>query len=471
MSSTLMFLIQLSNCVTEEEFLEDAKKIIEENSRNEADLKIENEKNGDKENSAPQIEHQEINSKFYKPEDDFINIAYDLNFNISVVNTKIVNFQVKDLSGGKIIFKEIPLNTALYYKNDDIILVTEMTAKRIYNYDVEFTGIINEAMTCYMNSMLQTLNILGYFKQALFDIEEENIEDIAYCLQRFFYDLMTEKDAIKTNRLTKSFGWSQDEIFIQHDVQEFNMLLSDIMEKKMKGTKSEGAYKYLFEGKSLSYIRCLNVPYESSREECFIDIQLTVKDCEDIIQSLKHYTQEETLEGDDMYEAEGYGKQRAKIGKKISKLPNVMILQLKRFEYNPKRDKMEKINDHFKFYDKLDVKDFVHNPSDEEDYNYTLHSVVVHKGNIHNGHYYAYIRPSLDNKWYNFNDEMVRESDPYEVFNSNFGGFNKLYKHRHQGEISEHLNKSDGNAYILIYIKDTEREKILTQVSKVDVKY
>jgi len=91
-----------------------------------------------------------------------------------------------------------------------------------------------------------------------------------------------------TTELTKSFGWKSLDSFLQHDVQEFNRVLQDKLESKMKvrlpnrgstkfgtdftykqGTKAEGAIAKLFLGKMKSYIKCVNVDYESSRIEEF----------------------------------------------------------------------------------------------------------------------------------------------------------------------------------------------------------
>lgn len=54
---------------------------------------------------------------------------------------------------------------------------------------------------------------------------------------------------------------------MQHDVQEFNRLLQDNIEKKMRGTPAEDAIKQLFVGRMKSYIKCMNVDFESSRSE------------------------------------------------------------------------------------------------------------------------------------------------------------------------------------------------------------
>ena len=67
---------------------------------------------------------------------------------------------------------------------------------------------------------------------------------------------------------------------MQHDVQEFNRVLQDNLETKMKGTEAEGAISKLFVGKMKSYIKCLNVDYESSRTE---DYYGTFNICFDIL--------------------------------------------------------------------------------------------------------------------------------------------------------------------------------------------
>ena len=90
---------------------------------------------------------------------------------------------------------------------------------------------------------------------------------------------------VGTTELTKSFGWKSLDSFLQHDVQEFNRVLQDKLETKMKvcrcrarlictynqpqGTQAEGAIAKLFVGKMKSYIKCVNVDYESSRIEEF----------------------------------------------------------------------------------------------------------------------------------------------------------------------------------------------------------
>jgi len=66
----------------------------------------------------------------------------------------------------------------------------------------------------------------------------------------------------------------------------------------MKDTCVEGSIPKLFEGKMVSYIRCKNVDYTSSRTESFYDIQLSIKGKKDIRESFEDYVKTENLDGE-----------------------------------------------------------------------------------------------------------------------------------------------------------------------------
>ena len=102
---------------------------------------------------------------------------------------------------------------------------------------------------------------------------------------------------VGTKELTKSFGWNSREVFVQHDAQELNRVLFDALEEKMKGTPSEGILDEMFKGEFMNYIKCINVDYSSNRVETFYDLQLVVKGCKTIYESLDEYVSVETLEG------------------------------------------------------------------------------------------------------------------------------------------------------------------------------
>lgn len=74
-----------------------------------------------------------------------------------------------------------------------------------------------------------------------------------------------------------------------------------------------------------------------------IDIQLNVKGMKNLHESFRDYVATEMLEGENKYEASGYGLQDAKKGVIFQSFPPVLHLQLKRFEYDIQRDAMVKV--------------------------------------------------------------------------------------------------------------------------------
>jgi hypothetical protein len=54
-------------------------------------------------------------------------------------------------------------------------------------------------------------------------------------------------------------------------------------------------------------------------------------------------------------------------------------------------------------------------------------SVLVHSGGVHGGHYYAYIRPTLSDQWYKFDDERVTKEELKRALDEQYGGEEEVY--------------------------------------------
>ncbi|KAL2900926.1 Ubiquitin carboxyl-terminal hydrolase 12, partial [Bienertia sinuspersici] len=372
-----------------------------------------------------------------------------------------------------------------YLVNDTLVIEAEVAVRRVMDYwsydskkETGFVGLKNQGATCYMNSLLQTLYHIPYFRKAVYHMpttENDNpTNSIPLALQSLFYKLQYNDTSVSTKELTKSFGWDTYDSFMQHDVQELNRVLCEKLEDKMKGTVVEGTIQKLFEGHHMNYIECVNVDYKSTRKESFYDLQLDVKGCRDVYASFDKYVEVERLEGDNKYHAENHGLQDAKKGVLFLDFPPVLQLQLKRFEYDFMRDTMIKINDRYEFPLQLDLDrengKYLAPGADRSVRNtYTLHSVLVHSGGVHGGHYYAFIRPTLSDLWFKFDDERVTKEDVKRALEEQYGGEEELPQTNPGFNNAPFKFTKYSNAYMLVYIRESDKDKVVCNVDEKDI--
>ncbi|CAG0923239.1 unnamed protein product, partial [Notodromas monacha] len=355
-----------------------------------------------------------------------------------------------------------------FIKDDSITLEVHVTADAPHGVSWDskkhtgYVGLKNQGATCYMNSLLQVLYFTNRLRKAVYKMpteSDDSARSVPLALQRVFYELQFTDKPVGTKKLTKSFGWETLDSFMQHDVQEFLRVLLDNLESKMKRTSVEGTIPKLFEGKMISYIKCLHVNYSSSRTEPFYDIQLNVKGKKNIYESFKDYIEVETLEGENRYDAGQLGMQDAVKGVQFTQFPPVLYLHLMRFQYDPLSDTNVKINDRFEFPYQLDLGEFLKSP-EETPATYTLHAVLVHSGDNHGGHYVVFINPRGDGKWCKFDDDVVSKCSKIEAIDHNFGG--------NDDEMSIGV-KHCTNAYMLVYIRDSTLAWVLADVTEGDI--
>lgn len=233
-----------------------------------------------------------------------------------------------------------------------------------------FVGLVNQAMTCYLNSLLQALYMTPEFRNALYNWEFDGSgesKSIPFQLQKLFVNLQTSgKNAVETTDLTKSFGWDSTEAWQQHDIQELCRVMFDALEQKFKNTKQADLINNLYEGKMMDYVKCLECETEKSREDTFLDIPLPVRPFgstvayESIEEALKAFVQPETLDGNNQYFCEKCDKKcDAHKGLKFKKFPYVLTLHLKRFDFDYQTLHRIKLNDKVTFPQQLNLNGFV----------------------------------------------------------------------------------------------------------------
>lgn len=343
-----------------------------------------------------------------------------------------------------------------------------------------YVGLRNQGATCYLNSLLQMLYCLPGFRRLVYALPipppegtpgAEKVPAAIYqCheLQKVFHGLQTALGAVRTKRLTESFGWNSAELFQQHDAQELNRILCDRLSfaatsrslraataaspdggvevavaappdgdgstapgfgaEADESLESKDFVATLFQGRTANVIRCLDVPYVSEMRECFFDISLTVSGLKGVLEAFAAYTQVEMMDGDNCVRADGYEElQRAEKGAQFISLPPVLQLHLKRFDYDFSRDPpvQVKINDYFEYGDEIDLSSFVKGadstPGGGDDV-YVLHTVLVHIGDVDTGHYCAFIRPDgPGGAWLKFDDETVTCVSAADALDANYG--------------------------------------------------
>jgi len=282
-----------------------------------------------------------------------------------------------------------------------------------------FTGLINQGATCYLNSLLQSLYSIPEFKSALFQssfLSSDDTVNLCRQLQKLFTELdYTARGAISTNALTKSFGWSSRESFQQQDVQECMTVIFEFIKASYPTSAIAQWLDTSWNGEILSSLVCHNCQIaRSKRSEKYRDLQLQVKGMNSLTTSLQSYFQDEELEGVECEHCNGRYTHSQKKCLNGAVLPEVLTIQLRRFDMD--WNTFQRI----KVYDPLDIDRTLTIDSSILDSQlstiptYELTSVMMHSGSAFAGHYFCYIKAN-QGKWLLFNDSSVTALEESEV--------------------------------------------------------
>ncbi len=365
-----------------------------------------------------------------------------------------------------------------------------------FMYETGFVGLINQAMTCYLNSLLQTLYMTPEFRNAIYRwqykpsqlciINNEQLagskKNIPYQLQKLFVQMQTSnKKCLHTQDLTQSFGWGSDDAFQQHDVQELCRVMFDALEKMFKGTEQENLITELYQGKIKDYVKCTECNTESARVDVFLDIQLSIKSYIDeynynlydsIEKAMSAYIEPEILDDTNKYFCEKCQKLcKAHKGIIFETFPYILCLQLKRFDFDYKTMMRIKLNNKVTFPQVLDIKPYLSpstldaNPDTVTEYE--LFSIMIHSGSATGGHYYAYIHDFLTDQWLNFNDERVNRLDAQDIkkaYGVSYSSFSSttaymlLYRQKDPKRNEIFINKEQFPMHIIELLKREQEE-------------
>ncbi|KAK7872586.1 hypothetical protein R5R35_013810 [Gryllus longicercus] len=334
-----------------------------------------------------------------------------------------------------------------------------------------FVGLKNAGATCYMNSVLQQLYMVESIRVGLLasegaavdlnedfsgeerlegegnmDSNENDCEDkcgveesrkeynigILKQVQAIFGHLAYSKLQYYVPRgLWKHFKLQGEPVNLreQQDAVEFFMSLVESIDEALKALSQEQIMSKILGGSYSDQKICKGCPHRYSKEEPYSVISVDIRNHSTLLDSLEQYVKGELLEGADAYHCEKCNKKVVTVKRLcVKKLPPILAIQLKRFEYDFERVCAIKFNDYFEFPRDLDMEPYTVSglaklegemiDCDYEELSkdictkYRLTGIVVHSGQASGGHYYSYILHRHNDgtcKWYKFDDGEVSE--------------------------------------------------------------
>ncbi len=200
-------------------------------------------------------------------------------------------------------------------------------------------------------------------------------------------------------------------------------------------------------------------PHLSEREEQFMAVSLEVKGKRNLSEALLGYIQGDLLSGENKYECSQCNKKVDAVKRVcLNRLPDTLIVSLKRFAFNYETFVREKVNSHFDFPQEVDLWDCSRKglaaaegktlvdeegkfnaPDDRDYYKYRLVGIVVHTGTTETGHYYAFVKERVPlaqgptaaasgGRWISFNDSSVEVYDSSQIPADCFGGLSDVVR-------------------------------------------
>lgn len=361
--------------------------------------------------------------------------------------------------------RETKPTTAKVYSKAEIV---RPSAAKIRNLNPTFgglgaslTGLRNMGNTCYMNSILQCLcntpAMAEYFNNNLYmeDINRYNIlghkgevaEEFGVIMKALWaglYKCISPRDfKITIGKINEQFSG-----YDQQDSQELLLFLMDGLHEDLNKADNRKRYKEeendhlddqtaadlawskhkllnesiivaLFQGQFKSTVQCLTCHRKSRTFETFMYLSLplastskcSLQDC------LRLFSKEEKLTDNNKVFCRHCKAHRDSTKKlEIWKVPPILLVHLKRFSYEGRWKQKLQTSVDFTL-DHLDLSQYVIGPKQNLK-RYSLYGVSNHYGGLDGGHYTAYCKNAIKQRWYKFDDHEVSDISTSSVKSS-----------------------------------------------------
>ncbi|CAG8507712.1 20538_t:CDS:2 [Dentiscutata erythropus] len=258
--------------------------------------------------------------------------------------------------------------------------------------------------------------------------QQDSQEFLAYLLDGLHEDLNINYHNSQINYQNDQINYQND----QNDDDNLPLNLASELAWEKHLMRNSSIVVSLFQGQFCNRLMCMTCGKTSTSFDVFMYLSLplptNIKNNTriDLEMCLKNFIKEEILDGNDAWNCPRCNcPRRATKQLSISRLPDILLIHLKRFSfYGPFRDKLETmVNFPIR---RLDLTPFIPYQSNDRgsrpsDLNqmgpfiYDLYAISNHYGGLNGGHYTACVRNGYRNEWHNFDDSRASICEEQDI--------------------------------------------------------
>ena len=301
-------------------------------------------------------------------------------------------------------------------------------------------GFRNPGCLCYVNTLLQTLVECSHFRKMVF---QESVRADAEPLVHTLAQLAAVYEggvarSVQIRAVAENLGL---DIGYQQDPQEFRVLLMSYIEALFLDASPLAK---MYSGKMMYATQCTKCKNKRSLEDPFNFVSLGFE--KSLEESIAAFFRVDHMVGENQIMCETCNEKCDGLRQvMISELPDILCISLPRLFYDPTTHSKKKSKEIIKLPLVLKKNLFVRNTPEEQ--TLELCGVICHSGvSANGGHYTCLIRPEKTYRWFEINDDKVRDVSDYMFDRSDGKQTRAKSKAR-----TDFMAKIESECYMLFY--------------------